>query len=226
MSLHFKKRHFMNVLFCNCNNSKSTETVLKSSRTRSIIRKKELNITGISAVLNPNHWRFTVLLGMRIVLCWRKNWSAGPGALMVQFLHPCNLQMIYIYTSKLQSDFQQLLANSNSIIFVIRWWQIQDHNITLEYWMVINFSQLGQFHLFMHRTCPLNFKEANMCLCVFVRATKNTKCHIQEQTHRYCMEETGNQQHENRIRVWENCYLLGLRQNLAAGYNTICWSSK
>jgi len=36
--------------------------------------------------------------------------------------------------------------------------------------MVIHFFQLGQFHLFMERTCPLNFKEANVraCVCVCV----------------------------------------------------------
>jgi len=141
------------VPFCNCNNSKSSETVFKSSRTRCIIRKKEVNIISISAILHPNQW-FTVLWGMRIVLYWRKNWSVGPGALMIQFLHPCNLQMIWTYTSKFQSVFQQLFANSNSIIFVIRWWQIQDDvNSALEYWMVIHFFQLGQFHLFMHRIC-------------------------------------------------------------------------
>jgi len=64
--------------------------------------------------------------------------------------------------------------------------------------MVSHFFQLGPFHLFMHKTCPMNFKETNMCVCVcvcvcvFVIGTNNTKCHIQEQTHRYCMEETGN----------------------------------
>jgi hypothetical protein len=77
----------------------------KSSRTRCIIRKKEVNITGLSAVMHQNHWRFTVFWGMRIVLYWRKNWSAGPGALMVQFLHPCNFQMIETYVSIYQSDF-------------------------------------------------------------------------------------------------------------------------
>jgi len=52
---------------------------------------------------------------------------------MIQFLHPYNLQMILTHTSKFQSDFQQLFFNSNSIIFVIRWWQMEDGNTALEY---------------------------------------------------------------------------------------------
>jgi len=94
--------------------------------------------------------------------------------------------------------------------------------------MVSHFFQLRQFHLFMHKTCPVNFKEASVCVCVcfFVIGTNNTKM-----SHPGANPQVlygGNR----KLTAWEPNYsrrkllFSWPETNLAAGYKTICWSWK